>query len=72
MTKLGLVRFSMFLAAGIIVLAVAIQMGVTLFLRGNIDVIDFVRSVFFGLLVTPGRSIFSPSWWISWRIPVND
>lgn len=58
MTKLGLVRFSMFLAAGIIVLAVAIQMGVTLFLRGNIDVIDFVRSVFFGLLVTPWAVYF--------------
>lgn len=58
MTKLGLVRFSMLLAAGIIVLAVAIQMGVTLFLRGSIDIIDLVRSVFFGLLVTPWAVYF--------------
>ena len=36
MTKLGLVRFSMFLATAIIVLAVSIQMGVTLFLRGTV------------------------------------
>lgn len=71
MTKLGLVRFSMFLATGIIVLAVSIQMGVTLFLRGTVDIVDLVRSVFFGLLVTPGPSIFSPSWWISWRIPAS-
>ena len=38
MTKLGLVRFSMFLATAIIVLAVSIQMGVTLFLRGTVDI----------------------------------
>ncbi|MFG0835537.1 aerobic respiration two-component sensor histidine kinase ArcB [Aeromonas bivalvium] len=58
MTKLGLVRFSMFLAAAIIVLAVSIQMGVTLFLRGTVDVVDLVRSVFFGLLVTPWAVYF--------------
>ena len=46
MTKLGLVRFSMFLATAIIVLAVSIQMGVTLFLRGTVDIVDRVRSVF--------------------------
>ncbi|MGY3925657.1 aerobic respiration two-component sensor histidine kinase ArcB [Aeromonas simiae] len=58
MTRLGLVRFSMLLAAGIIVLAVAIQMGVTLFLRGAVDMVDLVRSVFFGLLVTPWAVYF--------------
>ncbi|WP_348685621.1 aerobic respiration two-component sensor histidine kinase ArcB [Aeromonas bestiarum] len=58
MTKLGLVRFSMFLATAIIVLAVSIQMGVTLFLRGTVDVVDLVRSVFFGLLVTPWAVYF--------------
>ncbi|SIQ59233.1 PAS/PAC sensor hybrid histidine kinase [Aeromonas sp. RU39B] len=58
MTKLGLVRFSMLLAAGIIVLAVSIQMGVTLFLRGAVDVVDLVRSIFFGLLVTPWAVYF--------------
>ena len=58
MTKLGLVRFSMFLATAIIVLAVSIQMGVTLFLRGTVDIVDLVRSVFFGLLVTPWAVYF--------------
>ena len=57
MTKLGLVRFSMFLATAIIVLAVSIQMGVTLFLRGTVDVVDLVRSVFFGLL-QPGGFLY--------------
>ncbi|MGL5031509.1 MAG: aerobic respiration two-component sensor histidine kinase ArcB [Aeromonas sp.] len=58
MAKLGPVRFSMLLATSIIVLAVAIQMLVTLFLRGNIDVIDFICSIFFGLLVTPWAVYF--------------
>lgn len=58
MTKLGLVRFSMLLATGIIVLAVSIQMGVTLFLRNAVDMVDLVRSIFFGLLVTPWAVYF--------------
>ena len=45
MTKLGLVRFSMFLATAIIVLAVSIQMGVTLFLRGTVPLVGFKSAV---------------------------
>ncbi|MGO1617613.1 MAG: aerobic respiration two-component sensor histidine kinase ArcB [Oceanisphaera sp.] len=58
MTKLGIVRFSMLLAACIILLAIFIQVGVTLFLRGTFELIDMVRSVFFGLLVTPWAVYF--------------
>ncbi|WP_445401495.1 aerobic respiration two-component sensor histidine kinase ArcB [Zobellella sp. An-6] len=58
MTKLGIVRFSMLLAACIILLAIFIQVGVTLFLRGSVESIDLVRSIFFGLLVTPWAVYF--------------
>ncbi|MBO1520357.1 aerobic respiration two-component sensor histidine kinase ArcB [Oceanisphaera pacifica] len=58
MTKLGIVRFSMLLAACIILLAIFIQVGVTLFLRGTFELVDMVRSVFFGLLVTPWAVYF--------------
>ncbi|ART80234.1 aerobic respiration two-component sensor histidine kinase ArcB [Oceanisphaera avium] len=58
MTKLGIVRFSIVLAACIILLAIFIQVGVTLFLRGNVESVDLVRSVFFGLLVTPWAVYF--------------
>ncbi len=58
MTKLGIVRFSMLLAACIILLAIFIQVGVTLFLRGAVESIDLLRSIFFGLLVTPWAVYF--------------
>jgi two-component system, OmpR family, aerobic respiration control sensor histidine kinase ArcB len=58
LTRLGIIRFSLLLALFIIVLAVIIQMGVTLLLRGIVDVVDIVRSVFFGLLVTPWAAYF--------------
>src|SRR5574344_878540 len=58
LTRLGIIRFSLLLALFIIILAVTIQMGVTLLLRGTVDVVDIVRSVFFGLLVTPWAAYF--------------
>ncbi len=58
MTKLGIVRFSMLLAACIILLAIFIQVGVTLFLRGSVESVDMVRSIFFGLLITPWAVYF--------------
>ncbi|WP_116475695.1 aerobic respiration two-component sensor histidine kinase ArcB [Zobellella maritima] len=58
MTKLGLVRFSILLAACIILLAVFIQVAVTLFLKGAVESVDLVRSIFFGLLVTPWAVYF--------------
>ncbi|MFC3914975.1 aerobic respiration two-component sensor histidine kinase ArcB [Pseudaeromonas sharmana] len=58
LTRLGIIKFSLLLAFFIILLAVAIQVGVTLLLRGNIDTVDIVRPVFFGLLVTPWAAYF--------------
>ncbi|GAA3551175.1 aerobic respiration two-component sensor histidine kinase ArcB [Zobellella aerophila] len=58
MTKLGIVRFSVLLAACIILLAVFIQVAVTLFLKGTVESVDLVRSIFFGLLVTPWAVYF--------------
>lgn len=58
MVKLGLVRFSMLLASILIVLAFTVQISVTAALHGEIERIDVIRSVFFGLLVTPWAVYF--------------
>ncbi|CUU22692.1 aerobic respiration control sensor protein [Duffyella gerundensis] len=58
MVKLGLVRFSLLLASALVVLAMIVQMAVTLVLRGHVESIDMVRSVFFGLLITPWAVYF--------------
>ncbi|GKX59965.1 aerobic respiration two-component sensor histidine kinase ArcB [Leminorella grimontii] len=58
MVKLGLVRFSLLLASILIVLAFTVQISVTAALNGNIERIDVVRSIFFGLLVTPWAVYF--------------
>ncbi|EKT59993.1 aerobic respiration two-component sensor histidine kinase ArcB [Providencia sneebia] len=53
MMKLGLVRFSLLLAAALVVLAMIMQMAVTIVLRGQVDSLDMVGSIFFGLIITP-------------------
>ncbi|EGQ7698408.1 aerobic respiration two-component sensor histidine kinase ArcB [Vibrio vulnificus] len=58
LVKLGIVRFSMLLALALVALAVVVQVGITLVLKGNVDDIDIVRSVFFGLLITPWAVYF--------------
>ncbi|ELP5730526.1 aerobic respiration two-component sensor histidine kinase ArcB [Vibrio vulnificus] len=58
LVKLGIVRFSMLLALALVALAVVVQVGITLVLQGNVDDIDIVRSVFFGLLITPWAVYF--------------
>ncbi|WP_075182967.1 aerobic respiration two-component sensor histidine kinase ArcB [Pantoea sp. 1.19] len=58
MVKLGLVRFSLLLASALVVLAMVVQMAVTMLLRGHVESIDVVRSVFFGLLITPWAVYF--------------
>ncbi|WP_064605883.1 aerobic respiration two-component sensor histidine kinase ArcB [Photobacterium sp. J15] len=58
LVKLGIVRFSMLLALALVALAVLVQVGVTLVLQGKVDNIDIVRSVFFGLLITPWAVYF--------------
>ncbi|MEG2115849.1 MAG: aerobic respiration two-component sensor histidine kinase ArcB, partial [Hafnia sp.] len=58
MVKLGLVRFSILLASVLVILAIVVQMAVTMLLRGEVESIDVVRSVFFGLLITPWAVYF--------------
>ncbi|WP_029686284.1 aerobic respiration two-component sensor histidine kinase ArcB [Tatumella saanichensis] len=58
MVKLGLVRFSLLLASALVVLAMIVQMAVTLVLQGRVESLDVVRSVFFGLLITPWAVYF--------------
>ncbi|MCL2898074.1 aerobic respiration two-component sensor histidine kinase ArcB [Brenneria tiliae] len=58
MVKLGLVRFSLLLASVLVLLAMVVQMAVTLLLSGEVENIDVVRSVFFGLLITPWAVYF--------------
>lgn len=81
MMKLGLVRFSLLLALALVVLAIVVQMAVTMVLQGQVASIDVIRSIFFGLLITPGRSISyrlslsslkshvsaCRGWWTSWK-----
>ncbi|EMQ4429621.1 aerobic respiration two-component sensor histidine kinase ArcB [Escherichia coli] len=58
MIKLGLVRFSMLLALALVVLAIVVQMAVTMVLHGQVESIDVIRSIFFGLLITPWAVYF--------------
>ena len=58
MMKLGVVRFSMLLALALVVLAIVVQMAVTMVLHGQVESIDVIRSIFFGLLITPWAVYF--------------
>ncbi|WP_340609646.1 aerobic respiration two-component sensor histidine kinase ArcB [Xenorhabdus bharatensis] len=58
MMKLGLVRFSLLLASVLVILAMTMQMAVTFVLHGEVQRIDLIRSIFFGLLITPWAVYF--------------
>jgi two-component system aerobic respiration control sensor histidine kinase ArcB len=58
LVKLGILRFSILLALALVALAVFVQVGITLALQGNVNDIDIIRSVFFGLLITPWAVYF--------------
>ncbi|MGL5949402.1 MAG: aerobic respiration two-component sensor histidine kinase ArcB [Aeromonas sp.] len=58
LTRLGRVRFSLLLTCAIMLLAVLVQVGVTLFLRDKLNVEDFLHSVVFGFLVAPWAIYF--------------
>ncbi len=58
MMKLGLVRFSMLLALALVVLAIVVQMAVTM-VCARLKVSSVIRSIFFGLLITPSAVVFS-------------
>jgi len=58
LVKLGILRFSILLALALVALAVFVQVGITLGLKGNVNDVDIIRSVFFGLLITPWAVYF--------------
>ncbi|WP_428771313.1 aerobic respiration two-component sensor histidine kinase ArcB [Vibrio sp.] len=58
LVKLGILRFSILLALALVATAVVVQVAVTLVLNGHVDDLDVVRSVFFGLLITPWAVYF--------------
>ncbi|ACS87389.1 aerobic respiration two-component sensor histidine kinase ArcB [Musicola paradisiaca] len=58
MVKLGLVRFSLLLASALVMLALVVQLAVTMLFTGQVERIDVVRSIFFGLLITPWAVYF--------------
>ncbi|WP_432451885.1 aerobic respiration two-component sensor histidine kinase ArcB [Agarivorans sp. QJM3NY_29] len=58
LSRLGVVKFSISLAAAIIMVALAIQMSVTFALTGKVSAVDLIRSVFFGLIITPWAVFF--------------
>ncbi|CDH20400.1 hybrid sensory histidine kinase in two-component regulatory system with ArcA, regulates respiration and fermentation, senses oxidized quinones [Xenorhabdus bovienii str. kraussei Quebec] len=58
MMKLGLVRFSLLLASVLIILAMVIQIAITLHWRGEVQRTDLIGSIFFGLLITPWAVYF--------------
>ncbi|ELW33604.1 aerobic respiration control sensor protein ArcB [Escherichia coli 95.0083] len=46
------------LALALVVLAIVVQMAVTMVLHGQVESIDVIRSIFFGLLITPWAVYF--------------
>ncbi|WP_373054828.1 aerobic respiration two-component sensor histidine kinase ArcB [Vibrio salinus] len=58
LVKLGILRFSILLALALVALAVVVQVGLTLVFNGFVDDIDIIRSVFFGLIITPWAVYF--------------
>lgn len=58
LVKLGILRFSILLALALVALAVVVQVGLTLVFNGFVDDIDIIRSIFFGLIITPWAVYF--------------
>ncbi|WP_105902196.1 aerobic respiration two-component sensor histidine kinase ArcB [Vibrio gangliei] len=58
LVKLGMVRFSMLLALALVCFSVSIQAVVSIIWRGEVDNIVIIRSIFFGLLITPWAVYF--------------
>ncbi|MFM2482122.1 aerobic respiration two-component sensor histidine kinase ArcB [Celerinatantimonas sp. YJH-8] len=58
LSRLGLFKFTLSLASLIVVVALAIQMIFTFMLTGTVSQVDVIRSVFFGLIITPWAVFF--------------
>lgn len=58
LVKLGIFRFSLLLAAALVALALVVQFSVTLLLQGTMREVEIIRSVTFGLFITPWAVYF--------------
>ncbi|OEF22616.1 aerobic respiration two-component sensor histidine kinase ArcB [Vibrio rumoiensis] len=58
LVKLGMVRFSILLALALVCFSVLLQVVVSMVLRGEIENVVIIRSIFFGLLITPWAVYF--------------
>lgn len=58
LVKLGIFRFSLLLAAALVALALVVQISVTLLLQGTMREVEIIRSVTFGLFITPWAVYF--------------
>lgn len=58
LVKLGIWKFSMLLALAIVAFAMVVQMSVTWVFEGKVEKIDILRSIFFGVLITPWAVYF--------------
>ncbi|SMY17775.1 aerobic respiration two-component sensor histidine kinase ArcB [Photobacterium aquimaris] len=58
LVKLGIFRFSLLLAAALVALAMVVQIGVTFLLQGSMRDVEIIRSVTFGLFITPWAVYF--------------
>lgn len=58
LVKLGIFRFSLLLAAALVALALVVQISVTLLLQGTMRDVEIIRSVTFGLCITPWAVYF--------------
>ena len=58
LVKLGIFRFSLLLALALVALAMAVQISVTILLQGTMRDVEIIRSVTFGLFITPWAVYF--------------
>ncbi len=58
LVKLGILRFSILLALALVALAVFIQVGMILIIQGSVSDFDIIRSILFGLSITPWAVYF--------------
>ncbi|PSU22627.1 aerobic respiration two-component sensor histidine kinase ArcB [Photobacterium kishitanii] len=58
LVKLGIFRFSLLLAVALVALALVVQISVTLLLQGSMRDVEIIRSVTFGLFITPWAVYF--------------
>lgn len=58
LVKLGIFRFSLLVALALVALAMVVQISVTILLQGTMRDVEIIRSVTFGLFITPWAVYF--------------